>query len=970
MIKILKQFVAIILVVPLLAVLTFAEVEQAGEESHESEVVENAAPVVTLNGEADLELLKNEKYVEQGAIATDAEDGELTESIEISGDIVDTSVIGTYTVVYSVTDSSGLSHTVERSVKVTLGDTPIITLSDYMEYTMGYGAKYFEQGYRAYDTEDGDLTDSVVIGGDVVDVYKPGTYRITYTVIDSHVNGTVAIRVCKVAENRPPDIILNGEEEMTLYVGDPYIEQGAYAFNEDASKPELTIVGNVDTSKEGTYTITYYATDPEGLIGSRTRIITVKAATNSAPTVTLNGSNLVNIQVGEEYIEQGATAWDEEDGDLTDYIRVSQDTIDTSSKGSYVIFYTATDSNNLSNYAKRVVNVVEGHVPTINLNCETEIDLLKNTEYVEAEVTAFDVEDGDLTDEIVVLGPIIDMQTLGKYKFTYEVTDSHGNQTSVDRIVNVVGGAYPYLDVIDHTQITIGYRNDYVEHGATAIDEEDGDLTESIVMTGDTVDSSKPGEYMITFTVTDSQDNTTVRYRYVTVAENKAPSITLNGNAYSALYVGDTYKELGARVFDDAEHVMHAEISGTVDTSKAGKCEITYSATDKEGNTSSVKRTVEVKEKATVEKPSTEKPASSGSSGGSKSSGGGAPVFIPPTTKVEEDVVEEPEVKIVIEEGEATIEAEVEIDKIETTFTIEKISEEVKEIIIDSEIVTVEIPVEVVQEMEEVTLEVLTDVELTETEAEIVGDAVVYDFNLYNGEEKVSEFVEPLTISVPYTLKRGEVSNFIAVFYMNDSGELKNMRGSYKEGQVTFETTHFSKYIVKSNMIEFTDTDDYRIMKLASLGIISGKGEGLYAPEAELTRAEVATMIVKTVKLEADTTYTNRFSDVPRSHWAYEYIMVAKTLGLVSGTSETTFDPNAPIKSQDAMIMISKAMSEFKGVENKATVVSFDNSDDYAAKFMSHLLDLDFIDEEFSEGSTLINRLNMGYLIYSMYFYE
>lgn len=74
-------------------------------------------PVITLNGAASITLKVGETYKEEGARATDNKDGDLTDKIQIEG-TVNTNNAGTYTIKYTVTDSSGNVTTVTRTVTV------------------------------------------------------------------------------------------------------------------------------------------------------------------------------------------------------------------------------------------------------------------------------------------------------------------------------------------------------------------------------------------------------------------------------------------------------------------------------------------------------------------------------------------------------------------------------------------------------------------------------------------------------------------------------------------------------------------------------------------------------------------------------------------------------------------------------------------------------------------------------------
>ena len=79
--------------------------------------IDNEAPVITLNGDNPMLIKQGDPYNEPGATANDNFDGDVSDDIEITGD-VDTNTIGTYTVTYSVSDSVGNVATVERIVNV------------------------------------------------------------------------------------------------------------------------------------------------------------------------------------------------------------------------------------------------------------------------------------------------------------------------------------------------------------------------------------------------------------------------------------------------------------------------------------------------------------------------------------------------------------------------------------------------------------------------------------------------------------------------------------------------------------------------------------------------------------------------------------------------------------------------------------------------------------------------------------
>ena len=79
-----------------------------------------------------------------------------------------------------------------------------------------------------------------------------------------------------------------------------------------------------------------------------------------------------------------------------------------------------------------------------------------------------------------------------------------------------------------------------------------------------------------------------------------------------------------------------------------------------------------------------------------------------------------------------------------------------------------------------------------------VGNNPIYNFTINNGSENISDFGESnwVTITLPYTLADGEDVDSIAIWFINDKGELESIEAIYNNGYVTFKTNHFSYYTV------------------------------------------------------------------------------------------------------------------------------------------------------------------------------
>ena len=211
-----------------------------------------------------------------------------------------------------------------------------------------------------------------------------------------------------------------------------------------------------------------------------------------------------------------------------------------------------------------------------------------------AGVTAEDAEDGNLTTKIVVEKNDVKTDVAGKYEVTYKVTDNQGATRRKTIIVTVnpkmeVLNEAPVIHATDKT-ITVGDTFDPMAD-VTAEDAEDGNLTTKIEVKKNDVDTTTPGKYEVTYKVTDNQGASFTKSITVTVNPkmevlNEAPVIHATDKTIT---VGDTFDPMAGVTATDAEDgnlTTKIEVKkNDVDTTKAGKYEVTYKVTDNQGAT-------------------------------------------------------------------------------------------------------------------------------------------------------------------------------------------------------------------------------------------------------------------------------------------------------------------------------------------------------------------------------------------------
>jgi len=180
------------------------------------------------------------------------------------------------------------------------------------------------------------------------------------------------------------------------------------------------------------------------------------------PIITLVGSSTIELLVGSPYIDDGATAYDETDGELIvgtaiNGVPMSPIVLDTTFEGSYLIMYTATDAAGNTGTATREIEVVapaipepapapaptptpivpeDTEAPVITLSGPATIDIETGTIYTDQGAEATDNVDGDITSSITI-DNTVDTSVAGTYVIMYSVLDSAGNIGTAERMVVV-----------------------------------------------------------------------------------------------------------------------------------------------------------------------------------------------------------------------------------------------------------------------------------------------------------------------------------------------------------------------------------------------------------------------------------------------------------------------------------------------------------------------------------------------------
>ncbi len=258
-------------------------------------------PVITVTAGTDtleVDTAATGSFTDAGATANDDIDGDVTLNIITEGVAdVDLTVVGTYTITYSVYDSAGNKAVRTREVIIQDTTKPVIALTGDAAVTHEVNTSYTDAGTTVTDNYDTGLTTTAV---GTVDTTALGTYTLTYDVSDASGNAADQVeRVVEVVDSTKPVITVSSDNPATHEAGTTYTDAGATVSDNFDTGLTTTAVGTVDTSALGTYTLTYDVSDSSSNAADQASRV-VEVVDTTAPVIALTGDNPLTLEAGAE----------------------------------------------------------------------------------------------------------------------------------------------------------------------------------------------------------------------------------------------------------------------------------------------------------------------------------------------------------------------------------------------------------------------------------------------------------------------------------------------------------------------------------------------------------------------------------------------------------------------------------------------------------------------------------------------
>lgn len=442
-----------------------------------------------------------------------------------------------------------------------------------------------------------------------------GWLQITYKGATRYISGSskyVAKYTAPVKNNAP---VINVEDTYTLTKGEDFEYAMLNATATDKEDGDLTdkivFSGQVNVNKVGEYKVTLTVTDKGGKTATKSvKVVVENVKTNNKPSIAVDSE--LYITQGDKYDNTmlKATAYDKEDGDLTNKIQISGDKVDTTKLGTYDVVATVTDSKGIPAKLTIKVNVVKNIEPQITIGKSDRTMVIEQGDAINREsilealkVKAINPEDNsDITNKIDIYGlGSVNVNNPGEYTIKLSVEDEIGGVTGSaleQATVKVVENQKPVINVQPKFIIMQGSNfNPSVDIKATATDTNLAtgkvtDVSSSIKYEGvEYVNTNVPGPYTITVKATDNKGLVTTEKIVVVVKAYSEPTITINNknvvNGVLTVKAGvtvnkDTFNAVAKDYKGNSLDITYDGLD-SVNTKRVGTYKVTLTARDEFG---------------------------------------------------------------------------------------------------------------------------------------------------------------------------------------------------------------------------------------------------------------------------------------------------------------------------------------------------------------------------------------------------
>jgi hypothetical protein len=579
---------------------TWTATDEAGNSASCTQlvtVVDETPPEISCPAAVDIPINLSCSYLGEFGVPTATDNCSDTGAIEVVNDAPGVLPLGPTMVTWTATDEAGNSASCTQLVTVVDLTPPTITCPETLTVSTNSGCT--RVGAIGVPTvSDGcSAPGDISITNDAPAALPLGRTLVTWTATDEAGNSASCVQTVVVEDTEAPSIacpqaVTLGTNAGCGYIGgtnDPVISDNCSAVE------NITIVNDAPAQFPlGPTLVTWTATDEAGNSASCTQLVTI--VDDDAPSISCPSDSAVGTNVGCTYVGAIGLASATDNCSSVGNVTVTNDAPESFPLGETMVTWTATDEAGNSASCVQVVTVADDDAPVIVCPVPATFGTNTGCTYVGPLAPPTASDECSAASNITITSDAPAELLLGTTMVTWTATDESGNISSCTQLVTVVDDDAP--GVVCPARNTFGTNSgcSYVGDIGAPIVSDNCSLSVAISVTNDAPSSFQTGTTQVTWTVTDEAGNSSSCVQEVVVVDDDAPEleppspVTFDVNM-GCSYVGDFASPPIA--VDNCSTL--ADIRFTHDAPVAfppGATEVTWTATDAEGNVETVTQEV------------------------------------------------------------------------------------------------------------------------------------------------------------------------------------------------------------------------------------------------------------------------------------------------------------------------------------------------------------------------------------------
>ncbi len=202
---------------------------------------------------------------------------------------------------------------------------------------------------------------------------------------------------------------------------------------------------------------------------------------------------------------------------------------------------------------------------------------------------------------------------------------------------------------------------------------------------------------------------------------------------------------------------------------------------------------------------------------------------------------------------------------------------------------------------------------LTASIKHLIGERPVFSLTASYGSKRVSDFGTGLvSVTIPYTLQAGEKASDLFAVYIDEVENAAAIANSVYDAEnklLRFTTNHFSLYGVGYNAAaNFNDIlnhwakDDIQFM--VNRGLLAGTNDVSFSPDAAVSRGTLAAILGRMANADISGYTKSSFTDVKKDAYYMGYVEWVNTKDIMNGKTSAAFAPDSAITREEMALIL------------------------------------------------------------------